>query len=280
MTVKNRHILVCSDSTGGTAEKVLRAALSCFDSTGVEVEVRSHLRDPGDFDALVELAEERESLVVHTMVNPEARAQLHALCDEAGVDDIDMLGWIMARLQTFLGTEPSVEPGSLHRVSDDYFKRVEALEFAIKHDDGHHPRSLAKADIVLVGISRTGKTPLAAFLAQRGLKVANIPVVQGVEPPPALFEIDQERVYGLTIHPDVLARLRQARLARLSADSQAPSYGMKTFIEQELSYARDLFAQNPTWPVLDVTDKAVEDIAATILSIHAGRLAARAASEG
>ena len=149
-------------------------------------------------------------------------------------------------------------------LSDEYFRRIEAVEFTVKSDDGKEPRNFKKADLVLVGVSRTSKTPLSTLLAQRGLKVANLPLVLGVPTPPELEEANQERIVGLTIGLDPLVEIRKARLKQLGMSVDA-NYGLKDQVKAELEYAREIFGQHPQWPVIDVTGRAIEETAVIIL---------------
>jgi regulator of PEP synthase PpsR (kinase-PPPase family) len=176
----------------------------------------------------------------------------------------------MGKLTVFLGQQPRGVPGLLHAVGDDYFRRIEAVEFTVKNDDGREPRHLPKADLVLVGISRTSKTPLSTFLAQKGYKVANVPLVLDIPPPKELFEIDQERIFGLTIKLDALLKIRLARLKHLGMPGDT-SYAQREHVMKEQAYAQSIFRQSPTWPILDITGKAIEETAADILRITKDR---------
>jgi regulator of PEP synthase PpsR (kinase-PPPase family) len=164
-------------------------------------------------------------------------------------------------------------PGLLHTITEDYFRRIEAVEFAVKNDDGAEPRNLPKADIVLVGISRTSKTPLSTYLAQRGLKVANVPLVLGIDPPEELAQVDERKVFGLIINPDSLMRIRQARLKHLGMPTDS-SYGARAHIDSEIGFAREIFRKHSNWPVIDVTNRAIEETAADILRIYQERMGA------
>jgi hypothetical protein len=155
-------------------------------------------------------------------------------------------------------------------MGEDYFRRIEAVEFAVKNDDGAEPRNLPKADLVLVGISRTSKTPLSTYLAQKGLKVANVPLVLGVDPPAELEQVPDSKVYGLVIRPEALEKIRKARLTHLGMPADS-SYGTRKHIEEELEYSRAIFRAHPNWPIIDVTSKAIEETAADILRIYKER---------
>lgn len=263
-------IYIVSDATGDTARKVVDAALKQFQGSSTTIEVAPQVRTEEGIEDLVEQADGEGALLVHTLVDPEKRAYLQRLCQEADVDDLDLIGPLMGKLAAHLEVEATALPGGLYAVNEDYFKRIEAVEFAVKNDDGQHPRNLRKADIVLVGISRTSKTPLSTYLAQRGHKVANVPLVMGIEPPSELFGIDQDRVYGLSIQADALFRIRQARLQALGMPADT-AYGVRDHIEKEIAYARAIFDQNPHWPVIDVTDRAIEETAGELLAIKVQR---------
>lgn len=263
-------IYILSDATGDTAQKVVVAALKQFRDSDADVTVVPQVRADDVIEDLVERAADGDALVVHTLVDPGKRELLQRLCGEAGVDNIDLIGPLMAKLASHLELEASAQPGGLYAVNDEYFRRIEAVEFAVKNDDGQHPRNLRKADIVLVGISRTSKTPLSTYLAQRGHKVANVPLVMGIEPPSELFGVDQSKVFALSIDADALFRIRQARLQSLGMPADT-AYGVRDHIEKELAYARRIFDQNPHWPVINVTDRAIEETAGELLAIKTRR---------
>lgn len=265
-----KKIFILSDSTGDTAEKVVKAALAQFDPNLATVSIFPRVRSEKEIEDLVERAADEEALLLHTTVNPEHRDLLARLCLEAHVDSVDLIGTLMGKVAMFLNAKPRMEPGSMYKVNDDYFRRIEAVEFAVKNDDGQHPRNLSKADIVLVGISRTSKTPLSTYLAQRGYKCANVPIVKGIEPPAELATVDPDKIFALQIAPEALFRIRQARLQQLGMPADT-AYGMKDHIQREIEYAQQLFDANPHWPVLEVTDKAIEETAATMLAIRSQR---------
>jgi len=171
----------------------------------------------------------------------------------------------MSRIGAHLSAEPRREPGILHGFSDEYFQRVEAVEFAVRHDDGANLRTLFQADLVLTGPSRTSKTPLSMYLAQRGLKMGNVPIVPGIDPPRELLEMDPEKVIGLLAQPEVLETVRRARVHRLGRSPYA-SYVEAEAVEQELSHARRLYRERG-WRHVDVTGRAVEENAARILEL-------------
>ena len=267
---ERKEIFVISDATGETAEKVMRAALLQFMDKPAELHLYSRVRLEEEMRQIVWRAHERRALVVFTVVSTAHREILRRLCEETGVDSVDLIGTLMVKLTQFLGARPKGVPGLLHTLGDAYFRRIEAVEFTVQNDDGREPRNLPKADIVLVGISRTSKTPLSTFLAQKGHKVANVPLVLGIAPPEELAQCDDRKVFGLTIKVEELLRIRQARLRHLGMPGDT-SYGQREHVSRELEFARAVFRQHPTWPVIDMTGKAIEETAADILRIMKDR---------
>jgi regulator of PEP synthase PpsR (kinase-PPPase family) len=259
-----KRIDVLSDSTGETAEKVVRAAMLQFPHSGAQIRVHTRVRTKEAARPLLERAAEEGALVVFTVVSPELREYIHVSSHQLKLEALDLIGSLIGKLSTFLDRQPINMPSAMLPLSDEYFRRIEAVEFTVKSDDGKEPRNFKKADLVLVGVSRTSKTPLSTLLAQRGLKVANIPIVLGVQPPPELAEAPQDRVVGLTIGLDPLVEIRKARLKQLgmSVDS---AYGLREQVREELEYANRIFREHPGWPVIDVTGRAIEETAVIIL---------------
>jgi [pyruvate, phosphate dikinase]-phosphate phosphotransferase / [pyruvate, phosphate dikinase] kinase len=261
---KVRYIDVLSDSTGETAEKVVRAALLQFPQAAAQIRLHTRVRTKEVARPVVERCARENALLVFTVVSPELREFVHAMTAELKVEAIDVIGALIGKLGTFLDREPINLPSALLPLSEEYFRRIEAVEFAVKSDDGKEPRNFKKADIVLVGVSRTSKTPLSTLLAQRGLKVANLPLVLGVNPPHELLEAPQDRIVGLTIGIEQLCEIRQARLRQLGMPSET-NYAMREHVRQELEFGNQLFAKHPEWPVVDVTGRAIEETAVIIL---------------
>lgn len=268
-----KTVMVISDATGETAERMVRAAILQFKDTPINVRTFSRVRLESEMEQIIERAIELHALLVFTVVNAEARDVLLRLIERHNIDAVDLMGALIGKLAGFLSTEPSGVPGLLHTVDAEYYRRMEAVDFSVKNDDGAEPRNLPKADLVLVGVSRTSKTPLSTYLAQRGLKVANVPLVLGVAPPQELDLVDESRVYGLVIQPDQLRRIRVQRLKHLGMPDDV-SYGARDHIEKELGYSREIFRAHPNWPVIDVTGKAIEETAADILSLYKQRVLA------
>ena len=259
-----RYIDVLSDSTGQTAEKVVRAALLQFPQAGVQIRLHTRVRSSELARPVLERAAKDGALVVFTVVGPEVREFMHTMAAELHVEAFDVIGSLIGKLGTFLDREPINLPGALMPLTDEYFRRIEAVEFAEKSDDGKEPRNLRKADLILVGVSRTSKTPLSTLLAQRGLKVANLPLLLGIPPLLELNEAPQDRIVGLTIDLDRLCAIRQARLKNLGMPIEM-SYGLREHVREELDYAAQIFRAHPKWPVVDVTDRAIEETAVIIL---------------
>jgi hypothetical protein len=259
-----KHIYLLSDSTGETVERMARAALSQFRNVEVKLHRFSSLRSFQDIDRAVEMAVSQAGVIIHTLVNPEHAQYLRDLLESHGLEGVDMITPLLYKLSNHFGIQPQKEPGLLYQLDSEYYRRMEAVNFTVKHDDGQEPRSLDKADIVLVGVSRTSKTPLSMYLAHKGYKVANIPLVKGIEPPQELFRVAPERVIALTIEPKRLVQLRSARLRNLM-QSPRSSYADYEKVVEELDACRRLYRRNPDWLLIDVTCKSVEESAAEIL---------------
>jgi len=261
-----RPIYVVSDGTGETAEKVVRAALRQFRGHVVYVHTHGDITSMESLRALLRQAAMSNALVVTTLVSEEMRDTVARAVDKLNIRHIDLLGAMLDELGAYLHDSPAEVPGLLHEVDDRYFRRIEAVEFTVKADDGKEPRMLREADIVLVGVSRTSKTPLSTFLAHKGFKVGNVPLVLDKPPPPQLFEVDQQKIFALDIDPEILKGIREERLLAMGLRG-GNNYSDMDYILAELEYARDLYAGNPEWPVIEVTNKALEETAAIILRI-------------
>lgn len=260
----DRQIFVVSDSTGETAERVVRAALLQFPSQRVRVRLFTRVRDKEAIQDCLQKARESQAMVVFTIVRPELREAFHEIARQNSVEAVDVIGSLIHKVGGFLEAVPMNIPSSDLPLSDEYFRRVEAIEFAVKSDDGKEPRNLRKADLVLTGVSRTSKTPLSTYLAGRGLKVANVPLVLGVEPPPELHEVPGHKVIALTIDPDLLMDIRRKRLEQLGMPVDT-SYGMRDHVKAELDYAHAIFRRHPDWVIINVTNRAIEETSTVIL---------------
>lgn len=258
-------VYVVSDSLGETAELVARAAASQFNSGKVDIRRVSYVNDSRAIDEVVQRASCERSIIVHTIILPELRHILQEKARAHKVPAVDVMGPTMDALAMILDVEPRLEPGIIHQLDERYFRRVEAIEFAVKYDDGKDPRGLLRADIVLLGVSRTSKTPVGLYLAHHRFRVANIPLVPEVELPEELFLLDRSRIVGLTINARKLYEIRQERLKSIGLHGPA-NYGEMDRIRHELEFARRAFQQLDC-PVIDVSNKAVEETANEVLEL-------------
>jgi len=262
---EERLIYAVSDSTGETAEQVTSAALAQFGAQhGAQVRILSAIRDEETLKEVVKEARERGALIVYTLVGPDLRARMATLTKEHRVQAVDLLGNLIWELSRHLNLPPLYMPGLGHETDEEYFRRIEAVEFAVYNDDGRLPANLTKADIVLVGISRTSKTPLSNYIAHRGYKVANVPLVKDLPPPRQLDEVDPRRVFALVVDPTVLVQVRRARIDAMGIESDA-EYGNLSVIRQEMVWARRVFRDHPEWTLVDITERAIEETAALVL---------------
>jgi regulator of PEP synthase PpsR (kinase-PPPase family) len=257
------HIFAVSDATGTTAERVLRAALSQFDASQITVTRFGGVRTLEEVSHVVAEAAKKESFIVHTIVSKEMRREILKEGREHNVTTIDLMGPLLARLAELLATAPRSEPGLFDPFDPSYLQRIDAIDFTVRHDDGQNYLDLDQSEIVLVGVSRTSKTPLSFYLGYRGWKVANVPIVLDIEPPKELFELPKGRVVGLIINPERLSELRKVRAQRMGTFSQ--DYADLDHIHQEMDYAFRLFERRRDWPLVDVTTKSIEEAAAEVV---------------
>ncbi|XP_047066149.1 probable pyruvate, phosphate dikinase regulatory protein, chloroplastic isoform X2 [Lolium rigidum] len=274
-------IYMVSDGTGSTLEQSVNAVLGQFEHCLVDrrcatsTHLFSGVDDMDNLIKIVKQAAKEGALLLYTLADPSMAEATKKACDLWGVPSTDVLRPTIEAIASHIGVAPSGIPRSSAsrkgQLSEDYFRRIEAIDFTIKQDDGAQPQNLARAHIVLVGVSRTGKTPLSIYLAQKGYKVANVPIVMGIDLPKALFEIDQDKIFGLTINPVVLQAIRKARANTLGFNGQKSNYAEMEHVRQELDHANQIFVQHPTWPVIQVTGKAIEETAAVIVRIYHDR---------
>ncbi|WP_202080670.1 pyruvate, water dikinase regulatory protein [Caldalkalibacillus salinus] len=256
-------VLIVSDSVGETAELVTRAAGSQFDMSQIELRRVPYVEDTATIDEVIGMAIDQRAIIAFTLVVPELRTHLLKEAESAGVKVVDIMGPMLDALQLLYQEPPRFRPGMVHQLDEDYFRKVEAIEFAVKYDDGRDPRGLLRADIVLVGVSRTSKTPLSMYLAHKRVKVANVPLVPEVAPPEELFRMDPSKCIGLTINTEKLNEIRTERLKALGLQAEA-NYANVNRIQQELQYANNIMDQIGCHTV-DVSNKAVEETANIIL---------------
>jgi regulator of PEP synthase PpsR (kinase-PPPase family) len=263
-------IYVVSGGTGASGEQLVRTVLAQFPESRVSVVTVSHVRHLAQIRHVVAQAARSDSIVVHTLVDARLRAEMVKLAHEQGVVAIDLMGNLLDQLSERLGVAPLGQPGLYRQMQRIHFDRMAAIEFAIVHDDGKRPEDWPLAEIVLVGVSRVGKTPLSMYLSVMGWRVANVPLVMGLEPPAALFELDRNRVVGLTIAPAQLRLFRLQRQRRLGISGHA-SYTDASAIYEELEMAHRVFEQGG-FAVLDVTDKPIETTADEIVALITRRV--------
>lgn len=259
-----KTIYVLSDSTGETAERVIKAALSQFYEEDVRVQRLFQIRSLNDLQQALSVAVHDPGMVVYTLVDPHLSEAVERVAEEHGLIAVDLLSTLIYNLSRYLGAPSREIPGLLHRIDTDYHRRIEAVDFTVKHDDGQETRFLYKADLVIVGVSRSSKTPLSMYLAHKGFKVANVPLVKGIDPPPELFQIDQSRIVGLLIDPKRLVEIRTSRLVNMR-QSPRGSYADYDQVEDEVTYCKRLYRQHQDWLIIDVTNKSVEEAASDIM---------------
>lgn len=269
---KKAFVYIISDGTGETAANMTRAAVVHYSKFDFHIIRNKNIRTESQVDSVVNEAFKRGALIVHTVVTPTLRQYLEEKAAEKNLLQVDFLGPLLRNLDKLLNVEnKDREAGKLRSVDETYFRRVEAIEFSVRHDDGKVTADLDKADIVLVGISRTSKTPLSLFLGYKGWNVANIPLVKGTPLPKQLFEIDQRKVVGLTIEPSSLQKIRKNRLEKFGQDPGG-EYARLDNIYDEIEYAKQVFKQYKRWPVLNVTDRALEETASEITRLVCQRM--------
>lgn len=270
--MSNIKIIIASDSVGETGELVAKAALAQFDMDSTsDVLIRYPYIDSEDnIDDVVDLAKSKEAAVVFTIITPELRQYLKEELRKENIPSVDVMGPLMSILEGKTEAEPYYEPGRVHKLDEDYFQKIEAIEFAVKYDDGKDAGGLDKADIVLIGVSRTSKTPLSQYLALKKYKVMNMPLVPEVTPPKELFEIPKSKCIGLRIKSSSLNKIRKERLTQLGLKDTA-SYARDERIEEELAYF-DSIIEKIGCPVIDVSEKAIEETANEIMKYVDGKI--------
>ena len=263
-------VIVVSDGTGASAERLARSMIVQFGDPAVPVIKLPGASNTEAIDHAVDLAHRRRAMmVVHTLLVPELRQRLEAGCREHGVVTIDFVGGLLEVLSQHLGPPDHFRPGLFRRLHHEYFQRVSAIDFAVRHDDGQRIDHVDQAEVVLLGISRTGKTPLSMFLAMQGWKVANVPLVQGIEPPRQLEQCDPRRLVGLTITPELLVEHRRHREASLGVLPRRYAEFDRVFLEVES--AREYFRRRRL-PTVDVTNKPIEASAREVVNRVTRRL--------
>ncbi len=256
-------IFAISDGTGETADQMIKAALVQYVREGLRIIRYKNVRTESQVASIFEEAHTTRSLLVYTVVSDNLRKFIHKMSEQSGVASVDLLGGLLEILSKNLARDPNSQPGLFHQVNEYYFRRIEAIEFTVRHDDGRYAENLMEADIILVGLSRTSKTPLSVYLSYKGWKVANVPVVKNIPLPEKLFQTDQRKIVGLIIEPQALVKIRRERLIKMGEDPTG-DYAKMDHVIEEIEYCKDIYRKNRRWPVFDVTEKALEETATEV----------------
>jgi [pyruvate, water dikinase]-phosphate phosphotransferase / [pyruvate, water dikinase] kinase len=266
MTRSYFHLHLVSDATGETLIAVSRAVAAQYQGVASIEHVFPFVRSLAQLERAITEIEAAPGVVLYTLVDGELTNRLETACREMGSPCLSVLQPIFSLFQAYLGTASASRPGAQHMLNADYFKRIDALNFTMLHDDGQLPENLDQADVVLLGVSRTSKTPTSIYLANRGIKTANVPLVPNVPLPASLDELRGPLVVGLVASAERIVQIRQNRLLALNAD-QETSYVDRMSVAEELAHSRRLFSQHD-WPVIDVTRRSIEETAAAIIDLY------------
>ncbi len=261
-----RVIYLVGEGTGETISRIARASLAQFNREHIEVKPFFMATDEAYLSRIIKHAADDDALIAFSVVQPTLRDFLIKEADRRGIKAIDVIGNFIIQLSLFLKEKPLEIPGRQYILDEEYFRRIEAINFAVKHDDGKLPQGLHLADIILVGLSRTGKTPLSTYMANQGWKVANIPVHPDMETPREVHEVNQRKVFGLIISVESLVKLREGRLKQLGLEPEA-RYADPVKVFEEIEWCQTFFKKYPRWRIVDVSNRAIEEVAASI--IHA-----------
>jgi regulator of PEP synthase PpsR (kinase-PPPase family) len=269
-TARYFHLHLVSDATGETLINVGRAVAAQYNHTHAIEHIHSLVRTIAMVERAVAEIEQAPGIVLYTLIDPKLAATLEGGCRNVGVPCVSVLDPVLAAFQSYLGTRSAGRIGAQHVLDADYFRRIDALNFSLAHDDGQHPEAIGEADVVLVGVSRTSKTPTSIYLANRGIKTANVPLVQGAPLPPALLNAHTPLVVGLVASPDRIVQVRQHRVLTMKSDEIAGAYVDRSLVSEEIAWSRKLCARRG-WPVIDVTRRSIEETAAAVIALLAAR---------
>lgn len=258
-------IYVCSDAVGETAEAVAKATLRQFSSEHVKIKRYGHMKTEDEVIQVVAEAARTGGFISYTLVQPELRELMKEEAFRWGVRAVDVMGPMMQAYVDTFGSFPKRKPGLLHSMDDEYYRRMEAIEFAVKYDDGKDARGFMQAQVVLIGASRTSKTPLSVFLSHKGIKAANLPLMPEVKPPAELYPLPGRLIVGLTMQPEQLLHIRSERLKTLGLPGSAQYASMERIME-ELNHASRVMEELGC-PVIDVTSRAIEETAGIIIEM-------------
>lgn len=267
--VKEFHLHLISDSTGETVTMVARACLAQFDGVNAKEHMWSMVRSTDQIDQILSIVHDQPGMVLYTLVHEDLRQHLEDGCRRLMVPHTPVLDPVLGAMGAYFNAKVRARPGRQHVMDAEYFDRIEAMHFALSHDDGQSTWDLDNADVVLVGVSRTSKTPTSIYLANRGLKTANVPFVPGVPLPDDLFKLTQPLVVGLTKDPRRLVEIRRQRLRLLDQDENT-DYVDLDMVSKEITEARRVFSKHD-WPVINVTRKSIEETAANVIQLYNSR---------
>jgi len=256
-----------AEGTGETVSKIANAALAQFKREEIQIVKYFQVVNKKQIRDIVAAAAEKKALVAFSIVEPALEDYLVKETRRVAIQAYDVIGDFIVQLSMFLGEKPMAIPGGQHILDEAYYRRIEAINFAVKHDDGKTLQGLELADLVLIGLSRTGKTPLSTYLAHQGWKVANVPLHPDMEMPPELFDIDAGKVFGLTINVENLVKVREARLEQLGLSSDA-KYADPVKIADEIEWCEQFYEQHPKWRIVDISNKAIEEAAVNIVNAY------------
>ena len=264
------HLHMISDSTGETLITVARAVAAQYSNVSPVEHVYPLVRSQKQLDRVLAEIEEAPGIVLFTLLEKDLVERLEAKCQEINIPSLSIIGPAMQLFQAYLGTETSRRVGAQHTLNAEYFKRIDALNYSMMHDDGQHVEGLEEADVVLVGVSRTSKTPTSIYLANRGVRTANVPLVPGIPIPQQLETLKKPLVVSLHATPERLIQVRQNRLLGIGARTGDDSYIDRQAVADEVAFSRKLSAKYD-WPLLDVTRRSIEETAAAIMKLYADR---------
>ena len=260
------HLHLVSDATGETLIAVSRAVTAQYQGVASIEHVYPLIRTSAQLERAIAEIEAAPGIVLFTLVDEELSKALEKFCAEVGLPCLSVLQPIFGLFQSYLGTASTSRPGAQHILNAEYFKRIDALNFTMLHDDGQQAENLEKADVLLLGVSRTSKTPTSIYLANRGIKTANIPLIPNVPLPKAIENLRNPLVVGLIASPERIVQIRQNRLLALNVDQETP-YVDRMSVAEEVAQSRRLFSQHG-WPVIDVTRRSIEETAAAIIDLY------------
>jgi regulator of PEP synthase PpsR (kinase-PPPase family) len=264
------HLHLVSDATGETLINVGRAAAAQYNHTHSIEHIHSLVRTQAQVERALREIEQSPGIVLYTLVNGAFASTLENGCRTLGIPCVSVLDPVLAVFQSYLGTRSAGRVGAQHVLDADYFRRIDALNFSLAHDDGQNFEAIDEADVVLVGVSRTSKTPTAIYLANRGIKTANLPLVPGAPIPPALLEAKKPLIVGLVASPDRIVQIRQHRVLTMKSDELTDSYVDRALVTEEIALSRKICARQG-WPVIDVSRRSIEETAAAVLALLGAR---------